>query len=684
VIAVECDAEFIASGLDDTVHYLVRYRCEREAGAAPEEAVRRCMARIGRPIAITSVIFAITPSPGAGFPSISPMVSEPWDFRSLAGRLCATPSSRPRPRSRSAETRSTTAKGAAMSEANTGSWDHEVDVLVVGSGAGAMTAALRAHDLGASTLLIEKTDRYGGASAQGSCLLWIPNNHLMPGVGVPDSPEDAWEYLRGTTAGVVPDERLGAYIEKAPEALKYLEEKTHSEFIAQPSYPDYYPRVAGSKPGGRSVEPAHFDARRLGDDFLDMRDQNLQMQVMGRFALSAIEAQMVMTGQPGSMLLFVKLILKYVFDIPFRFKSKRDRNLAMGNALIGMLRLSLTDRGVPLWLNAPAEEIVVEGGRVVGVVAEREGRPCRIRARKGVILAAGGFEGNQSMREKYLPSPTLTDWTCANKHNTGEVINMGLALGARLELMDDAWWGPVTATPGEDFARMFVIEKSLPGCILVDKGGRRFVNEGAPYLDIVNAMYEANRSDTPCVPAYMVFDATYRKNYICGPLNPSSAQPDFMASKLFKSGYFKRANSIEGLAEQMGVDTAGLLDTVAKNNEYAVAGKDPEFGKGDTIYDKYYGDAKVEPNPCLGPISKGPFYGIEVNPGELGTKGGLAVDASARVLKESGEVIPGLYAIGNCSSPVMGRSYPGAGATIGPSTTFGYIAANDAAGEDTL
>jgi len=571
-----------------------------------------------------------------------------------------------------------------MTEANTGAstgtWDHEVDVLVVGTGAGAMTAAVRAHDLGASTLLIEKSDRYGGASAMGSCLLWIPNNHLMAAVGISDSPEEAWEYLKGTTGGAVSEDRLRAYIETAPEALKYLEDDTHAEFDVQPAYPDYYPRVSGSKPGGRSIEPAHFDARRLGADFLDMRDQNLQMQVMGRLALTAIEAQMVMTGQPGGMPLFLKLIAKYAFDIPFRFKSKRDRNLAMGNALIGMLRLSLMDRGVPMWLETPARELVSEGGRVVGVVVEREGRTFRIRATKGVILAAGGFEGNQAMREKYLPNPTSTDWTCANKHNTGDVINMGLALGAGLDLMDDAWWGPVTVAPGEDFARMFVIEKSLPGCILVSKAGQRFVNEGAPYIDIVNAMYEADSPESPCVPAYMIFDATFRKNYICGPMNPGSTQPDWMVRKLFKSGYIKRSQTLEGLAEQLGVSAEGLKATVAKNNEYAVTGKDLDFQKGDTIYDQYYGDAKVEPNPCLGPIGKPPFYGIEAQPGELGTKGGLTVDAAARVLTEAGEVIPGLYAIGNCSSAVMGRSYPGAGATIGPSTTFGYIAANDAAG----
>jgi 3-oxosteroid 1-dehydrogenase len=548
---------------------------------------------------------------------------------------------------------------AIMTDSDTGTWDHEVDVLVVGTGAGAMVAALRAHDQGGSALLIEKTDRYGGSSAMSSCLLWIPNNHLMAGIGVPDSPEEAWEYLEGTTAGVVSEDRLRAYLDMAPKALQWLTENTHVELIALPEYPD-------------------FDARLLGDDFLSMRAQNLQMQVMGRLGMTAVEARAMLTGQPGGMTLFIKLWIKYALDIPWRFRSKRDRNPSGGNALIGMLRLSLMDRDIPLWLNAPARELIVEEGRLTGVAVEREGRTVRVRARRGVILAAGGFEGSQRMREKHLPNPTRREWTCGNPHNTGDLIEMGMQLGAGVDLMDDAWWGPTTVVPGEEQARMLVIEKCLPGSVLVNKRGERFVNEGAPYIDIVNAMYEKHSPETPCVPAYLVFDATYRKKYICGPLLQGSAQPDWMARKLLNQGYLKKSATLEGLAAQLGVDAEGLKATVEKNNAYAVTGKDLEFQRGDSTYDRYYGDAKVEPNPCLGPIEKPPFYAIEAFAGDLGTKGGLKTDARARVLAESGEVIPGLYAIGNCSSSVMGRSYPGAGGTIGPATTFGYVAASDA------
>ncbi len=573
-----------------------------------------------------------------------------------------------------------TTHGTTGARANTSTttWDHEVDVLVVGTGAGAMTAAIKAHDDGGKVLLIEKSDKYGGSSAMSSCLLWVPNNHLMPGVGIDDSPEESLQYLKGTTKGRVSEARLLAYRDKGPEMIRWMTEKTQVELICLPEYPDYYPAVEGSKPGGRSLEPAHFDAKQLRDDFLDMRSQNLQMQVLGRLGMTAVEARMVLTGQPGGVPLFMKLILKYALDIPFRFKSTRDRNPSGGNALIGMLRISLLERGIPLWLNTPARDIIIEDGRVVGIEAERNGESYRIKANRGVIFAAGGFEGSQPMREKYLPNPTRAEWTCGNPHNTGDVIEMGLKAGAAVDLMDDAWWGPTSVVPGEEIARMLVIEKSLPGSILVSKKGERFCNEAAPYIDIVNAMYATHSDAEPCVPAYFVFDANYRKKYMCGPVLQGSAMPDFMIKRFFRQGYLKKSDTIEGLAEQLGVDPAGLKASVAKNNEYAKTGKDPDFQRGDNIYDRYYGDAQVTPNPCIGPIDKAPFYAIEAYAGELGTKGGLMVDEHARVVNAEGQVIPGLYAIGNCSSAVMGNSYPGAGATIGPACTFGYIAATDA------
>jgi 3-oxosteroid 1-dehydrogenase len=353
----------------------------------------------------------------------------------------------------------------------------------------------------------------------------------------------------------------------------------------------------------------------------------------------------------------------------------------MGNALVGMLRRSMMDRGIPLWLETPARELVVEDGRVVGVVAEKPGRSFRIGARKGVVLAAGGFESSQTMREKYLPHPTRAEWTCGNPYNTGDAINMGLEVGAALDLMDDAWWGPTTVVPGEDRARMLVIEKSLPGSILVDKRGRRFVNEAWPYVDVVKAMYEHDTPEAPSVPAYLIFDADFRRKYPCGPFLQAQQQPDWALPKKLKQSYLKKADTLEGVAAIFGIDAEGLKATVTRMNEYARTGKDLDFNRGETVFDRYYGDENVQPNPCLGPIEKPPFYVMEAFAGELGTKGGLKADAFARVLNEAGETIPGLYAIGNCSAAAMGTSYPGPGCTLGPATTFGYVAARHAMGE---
>jgi len=565
-----------------------------------------------------------------------------------------------------------------MTEAIGGSGDESVDLLIVGSGAGGMTCAITAHDRGARTLLLEKSDRYGGSSAMSGGGLWIPCNHLMAQAGIDDSPEDALAYLKGCTRGAVSEARLRAYVENAPEMLRYLCEKTRIAYEPLPEYADYYPLVPGSKPGGRALDPRTFHAGCLGGEFLRMRDQNPQMLIMNRIFMTIFEARTLLTRAPGWIGLTLKLMLRYWLDLPWRFRSRRDRSLAMGNALVGMLRRSLMDRGVPIWLETGARELLVEDGRVVGLVAERGGRTLRIRAGKGVVLAAGGFEGSQAMREKYLPNPTRVEWSCANLHNTGDAIRMALALGAGLDLMDDAWWGPTTVVPGEPHARMLVIEKSLPGGIMVNKRGERFVNESSTYIDVVNAMYEKDSPESPCVPAYLVFDATYRKKYPVGPVLQSQQQPDWALPKALRQGYLKKADTLEGLAAQLGIDAEGLKASVARNNEYARTGVDLDFHRGETVFDKYYGDANVKPNPCLAPIGTPPFYGLEAWPGELGTKGGLRTDERARVLKESGEPIPGLYAVGNCSAAVMGRSYPGAGGTLGPATTFGYIAARDA------
>ncbi len=556
-------------------------------------------------------------------------------------------------------------------------WDHTVDLLIVGSGAGAMAAAICAHDRGGRPLLIEKTECYGGSSAMSGGSLWIPNNHYMAAAGVSDTPAEALTYLKGVTRGAVPEEKLRIYVDTAPVMLKYLTDHSYLRMQAMLTYADYYPEVPGGKPGGRSIEAQHFDARLLGDEFEQMREPAVQELVMGRMSMTATEAHHLLARHPGWMKLTAGIMARYWFDVGGRLRSKRDRCLSLGNALIGMLRRSLMDRNVPIWLETGAHELVTTNGRVTGVVAERNGRTIRIGATKGVVLAAGGFESNDAMRKRYLPNPTDAEWTSGNPGNTGDGIRMGMALGAGVDLMDEAWWGPTTVVPGEARARMLVVEKGLPGCILVGKRGERFVNEASPYIDIVHAMYAKDSPQSPTVPAYMIFDGTYRRKYPFGPFFQASQQPDWALPKILKQGYLKKSDTLEGLAAELGVDAAGLRASVEKMNAYARGGRDPDFRRGESLFDRYYGDEKVQPNPCLAPLATPPYYGIVVFPGDLGTKGGLKTDASARVLTDGGAPIPGLYAIGNSSASVMGRTYPGAGGTMGPAMTFGFIVARD-------
>ncbi|MBW2422288.1 MAG: FAD-binding protein [Deltaproteobacteria bacterium] len=574
-----------------------------------------------------------------------------------------------------------------MNDTAQASFDHEVDFLVVGSGAGAMTAGIIAADGGASTLLIEKSPQYGGSSAMSGGGLWVPNNHMMEAAGFHDTPDTALVYMKGCVqmnarvGDVVSDTRIRAYLENAPKAVKHLCEKARLRMQLVPDYADYYPEVEGSMDGGRCLEPCAYHGRELGnDEFLQMRETAPQELIMGRISMTIPEAQALLTRSPGWIRTLSKMALTYALDLPWRFRSKRDRRLAMGNALVGMLRRSLMDRDVPLWLETPARRLVIEDGRVIGVEVERAGQTLRIRAHKGVLLAAGGFESNQAMREKHLPNPTRAEWTCANSYNTGDIIEMGREVGAALDLMDEAWWGPNAVVPGEDRARMLVIEKSLPGGIIVDKQGKRFVKETAAYNDVVKEMYNTEQRAEPSVPSYLIFDATYRAKYPVGPLLPGSQQPDWMVSKQLMENFVTRADTLDALAAAVGIDAEGLRSTVDRFNSDAREGVDHDFHRGETAFDKFYGDPDVGPNPCMAPIERAPFYCVTVVPGELGTKGGLQTDECARVMTSEGEIIPGLYATGNCSASVMGRTYPGAGSTLGPTTTFGYVAARHALG----
>ena len=550
---------------------------------------------------------------------------------------------------------------------------HKVDVLVIGSGAGAMTAALRAASHGADVLIVEKGDKFGGTSATSGGGLWIPCNHLMPGVGIDDSPEQALRYMEQLCGEDVARENIEAFIDKGPKMLKWLEDNSHVKYMAMEHYADYYQELEGAAPGGRSIDPFPYSAQAMGDDFYDMQDNHVQTKVMGMMGYTNIEGAILLSKSPGWFKLVLKLALDYFRDIPGRLKSKKSRRLTMGNALIGRLRHSLKDQKVPLWLSTPAKSLIVEDGRVVGAVVEKDGQALSIQA-KAVILGSGGFEFNQQLREQYLPGPTKAEWSSANPNNTGDMLLAGQEIGAATHLMNEAWWGPSITLPGEDRSRQLFTERSMPGCIMVNKAGKRFFNESVAYTTAVQAMQREGNT-----PAYVIFDSRYKREYPFGPLLPDGMHLNWLQPTRFRK-LLSQANSIADLAKEMGVDGAGLQDTVNRFNAYAAQGKDEDFHRGENAYDLLYGDVRISPNPCLAPIKEGPFYAMEVYPGDIGTKGGLLTNEHAQVLSGQGEVIGGLYAIGNTAASVTGRYYPGAGATLGPAMTFGFIAADHASG----
>jgi 3-oxosteroid 1-dehydrogenase len=556
--------------------------------------------------------------------------------------------------------------------------DNISDVVVVGSGAGAMTAAIKAHDQGMSVTMIEKANVYGGTSAMSGGGIWVPNHGKAS--KIEDSPEDAWTYARALVEDSVSDVRLKAYLERAAEMVRYMEEHTQLEVVPQDIYPDYYPDLPGGKTGGRTLDPSPFSGKALGDEFKRMRQQHPQTLALGRYAITMAEGRRIFSKEPGSMMVMLKLMANYWTNIGARLKGKRDSRLALGNALIGRLRRSMMDRNIPLLLNTALVDLILDGERVVGVKIRRDAEsgadePQELYARQGIILGAGGFEHSQEMREKYLPQPTSSHWSAGNPCNTGDAIQAGLKLGAQTSLMEHAWWGPAVRVNTEAVARVLFAEKSLPGLIFVNSRGERYANEAAPYQDYGPNCYRAHGGEISSIPAYAIFDANYRRKYMLGPMMPAAITPDSLLPKSLKQGFYHRADTLAELAHKINLPADKLTATVERFNGFARNGEDRDFQRGGNLHDKYYGDKTCNPNPCLAPLEKGPFYAVRVYPGDLGTKGGLLTDQHARVLDQKGDVIKGLYAIGNTSSSVVGSTYPGAGTTLGPAMTFGYLAA---------
>lgn len=557
------------------------------------------------------------------------------------------------------------------------------DLIVIGSGAGALTSAVTAATKGLGVLVIEKMDKYGGTSALSGGGIWIPNNHYFKAKGGKDSPEKAWTYLKNAIGDKINETNVRAYIEKAPEMIEWLEKNSRVRYAVAEKYPDYYQHLEGSLPGGRSLDPELFDIAILKDEMKNLRQASRGNLLMGKISWTARQAHVAMSKSRGWRLMVMWMMLRYKLDFMWRKKTgeKRDRRTALGNALIGSLRASLMDLGVPLWLNTNFIDLIEEDGRVAGVVVERNGKEQTLHASKGVILASGGFEQNPELREKYLPKPTQVKWSATPVGaNTGAGLEAGQKLGAATTLLDWAWWAPSFLVPGEAMARGIFAERAFPGAIAVNGQGERFVNEASPYQEFVTAMYADNeKTQGKTLPCWVVFDSKFRFNYAMGPLMPGQIMPDSRLRKEWLNKLYFKADTLEELAEKIGVDATGLKATANKMNQYAASGVDKDFDRGGNPFDRYYGDSNVTPNPCLAPVEKGPFYAMPIQAGDIGTKGGLLTNERAQVVKPDGQVIEGLYAIGNTSASVMGTTYPGAGGTLGPAMTFGYLAALDAA-----
>ncbi|KAF9561017.1 hypothetical protein EC968_005941 [Mortierella alpina] len=546
---------------------------------------------------------------------------------------------------------------------------HEYDVVVVGSGAAGMTAALTAKKRGLSVVVVEKSAYFGGSTARSGGGIWLPNNSVNVSAGVPDSPEQAATYLSQVVGPKVPIERQQAFLEQGPKMLDFVMDNSPLRFRFMKNYSDYYPDLPGALDIGRAIEPFQVNAKLLGSE----RHKINPPYIKNPSAAVIYGADYKWLILAGVNIKGLATALKCTLAA-LKAVALGQKPLTMGSGLAAGLRLGLMDAGVPVWLNSPLVDLVQDNDSINGVIIEQNGVRCTIRAKKGVIVSSGGFEHNAEMRDRFQQQPVSTSWTVGSKDNTGDGIRAGAKVGAALDLMDDAWWGPTIPVPGEPY--FCLSERSLPGAVFVNKHGERFVNEAAPYCEVVQTMYKQDRSDDGSeIPTWMIVDQKYRNRYLF-----KDVLGRFPIPKLwYESGVVKKAKTLQKLAQDIQVPPDTLQATVARFNGYARTGVDEDFGRGNNMYDRFYTDPAVKPNHCLAPLEKGPFYAFKMVPGDLGTRGGIVTDASARALRPDGTLIKGLWAAGNASSAVMGNRYAGPGSTIGPAMTFGYIAANDIA-----
>ncbi len=552
---------------------------------------------------------------------------------------------------------------------------HECDVLVAGSGAGGFSAAITAAHEGLDVLVVEKEPLFGGTTAYSAGVVWIPMNEAGVAAGIADSRAETLRYLESEVGAFLDRPKAEAFVENAAPMLAFFERETHVRYLLMPAWSDYHPDLPGASQGGRSMLPVPYDGRELGDWFRKLRAPIPTMMLFGGMSVSRDDIPHLInfSRSAASALHVAKLLARYAYD---RLRYPRGTRIANGNALIARMARSAFDKGVSLWLESPLLRLTMSGERVTGAIVKREGEEIEVVARRGVVLASGGFPASAEMRSRYYPHVAAgkNHSPLAPSGNTGDGARIAREVGGVLHVEQDqaAAWTPVSLVPQADGSTVpypHFIDRCKPGYIAVDRRGKRFANEAESYHDFVQRLFAACEADD-VVEAWLVCDHRALRRYGLGVVPPA---PMPLGPHLLNS-YLVRAGTPAALGGALGIDPAGFERTLARYNEFAVQGEDPDFGKGTNAYHRFGGDPLHKPNPNIAPIVDSPFYAVRLVPGDLGTFIGLSTDPQARVLDVNERPILGLYAVGNDQASVMGGKYPGAGITIGPAMTFGYIA----------
>ena len=553
--------------------------------------------------------------------------------------------------------------------------EYQCDVLVAGSGAAGMAAAITAAHRGLNVLIAEKEPHFGGTTARSGGWLWIPGTSLARAWGIVEAPDAARTYLRHEAGNSFDVARVDAFLAAGPEAVDFFTTRTAVAFDMPLVFPDYHAEAPGGVQGGRSMVTRPFDGRELGETIKALGAPLPELTVFGMMLGSGkdIVHFMRMTRSLASAAYVARRLSRHLADV---LRHGRGMTLTNGNALAGRLAKSALDLKIPMWLSSPVRELIMEGDAVRGAVVDRDGTPVRVTARHAVVLACGGFPHDVARRKALFPhAPTGQEhYSPGPVGNTGDGLRMAEAAGGRIDdtLPNAAAWVPVSLTTRKDGSKGVMphfIDRAKPGVIAVNRDGARFANEGDSYHDFVQAMMKSTKPGEG-LTSFLICDHRTLRKYGLGCVPPFPMP----IGRHVRSGYLLKGKTLADLADRAGIDARGLENTVAQFNASAVEGRDPAFGKGTRAYNRFQGDALHGPNPCLAPIEHGPFYAIRMVVGDLGTYAGIETDAHSRVLRADGKPIPGLYAAGNDIASIMGGNYPGAGITLGPALTFGYIA----------